>query len=166
MPLDTGGVRTLGGINPGAKAEVSQRFQVSRDLANVGYTSMSVTVSYTDATGEPFTSTYSLTLGLAHPCTTGQPSHHTGTVGSAPADGDQHLSRGCGPPAARRAIFNLELNISNLGNSEAKAVTMVLGGSASSVDHDHGTPQPGDSGGWQRHHQFCPAGQFQPVLPG
>jgi len=143
MPLDTGGVRTLGGINPGAKAEVSQRFQVSRDLANVGYTSMSVTVSYTDATGEPFTSTYSLTFGIGSSVYNG-PAQPTspGTVVPRPqmvintyrADVD---------PLQPGAIFNLELNISNLGNSEAKAVTMVLGGSASSVDMTSGTPQPG-----------------------
>ena len=164
LPQETGGVVALGGIGAGGSREVSQRFLVSADLW--GYTNavLPVKLTYNNPSGEMYNETFNLTLAVRG-TTAGQAPTQTPTptptattaprpqlvVSAYQADAD---------PLQPGTVFNLDIEVSNLGNSDARGVTMVLGGGGSSVDPNaSGTPQPGGvAGGSSDLTNFAPIG--------
>src|SRR3990172_4548131 len=72
LPLDTGGVRSIGEIDPGEKINVVQPFIASSSLAGASYASLTVNVSYTDLSGSTtYSESFAITLGLNKPSTSG-----------------------------------------------------------------------------------------------
>ena len=51
LPMETGGVRSIGEIDPGGRINVVQPFVASSSLAGSSYASLTVNVSYTDLAG-------------------------------------------------------------------------------------------------------------------
>lgn len=144
LPVDTGGVRALNEVDPNEKVNVFQPLIANPSLSGQTVATLSVAVAYTNLDGsESFTETLTITINLKKP-SSGGPARPTATptlvsrpqlvVSAYRTDVD---------PLQPGAIFNLELEVRNLGTANARSVTMVLGGGASV--NDQGTPVPGSS---------------------
>lgn len=167
LPLQTGGVKTLAEIIPGEAEGVNQPFMVN--AANKGAPAViTVAVSYTDPGGASYTENFTITLYVSadptKPVYTG-PARPTVTptaimrpqlvVNAYSTDVD---------PLQPGSIFQLEINVRNLGNANARSVTMVLGGGV--VSGDNGTPQPGTQGSGSDLATFAPLGSSNLVFLG
>ncbi len=95
------------------------------------------------AAGKPYTEAFTLTLGI------NTPAYVAATATPMAQDKPQLVIIGYESdvdPIQPGSIFNLKIDVTNLGKSDAKAVTMVLGGGVSPGDQS-GTPQPGGVSG-------------------
>lgn len=168
LPLQTGGVKTISDISKdGGKEGVNQPFMVN--AANKGAPAIiAVAVSYSDADGASYTENFTITLYVsADP--TRQPIYGTPrpSVTSTAMRRPQLVVNSYSTdvdPLQPGSIFELELNVRNLGNADARAVTMVLGGGV--VASDTGTPQPGTQGSGSDLTNFAPLGSSNLVFLG
>ncbi|MFZ1400829.1 MAG: IPT/TIG domain-containing protein, partial [Candidatus Promineifilaceae bacterium] len=149
---DTGGVQALGSIDPSGTVRFWQPLAASRDLAGQSIGTLEVKVDYTDVNGTGYSETFALTFpvkraaagGVAATATPTATPTATATSGpvlrpqllvtSYEIDQEQ-LQPGMG--------FTLSLTVQNQGNSEARRVTMILGGGSTSGGTVDGTPVPG-----------------------
>lgn len=158
-PMQSGGVKAVAELGAGNAVDLTQPLQAANGLW--GYTSGSVAValSYTDAAGTPYTENFTVTIPLAQPdysqwaataTPTAQPRAQI-VVAGYEIDVD---------PLQPGTIFNLKVQIRNMGSTAAKNVTMVLGGgvTADSSDGTTGGQQSGMSGGSADLSNFAPLG--------
>ncbi|MCZ7669858.1 MAG: hypothetical protein M5U34_23105 [Chloroflexi bacterium] len=61
---DTGGVRAIGGLQPGEKARFWQPLAASADLAGQAIGTLEVKVDYTDSNGTAYSETFALTFPI------------------------------------------------------------------------------------------------------
>lgn len=160
LPQETGGVVALNEIGGGGTAEISQRFIASSSLWGQSNVSLPVALTYNSPTGEPFSATFNLTLGLKS-WNAGTWATATPTPTSTALPRPQLVVSGYRTdvdPLQPGTIFNLELDVRNMGSGDARDITMVLGGGGSSMDPNaSGTPQPGGvSGGSSDLSVFAP----------
>ncbi len=166
LPLDTGGVRTIFEMDPDEKLDVVQPMLASGSLLGQKYATTAVAVNYTDLNGQAYTENFTLTINLSQPSSSGvaratatptQISRPQLVVSGYTTDVD---------PLQPGTIFSLDLEIRNLGSSDARAVTMVLGGGASTNDGS-GTPSAsGVSGSSADTTVFAPLGSSNLVYLG
>lgn len=145
LPRDWGGVRTIASLAAGESKSFSLSMKALNDLTG-GASVITVKVTYFDAAGTTYTDSYTITLGV-HNTPTPKYSGVWYTSTPTPGANAQLIVSGYKTdvdPLQPGTNFNLDLEIHNLGNSNAKAVTLVLGGSVSS--NESGTPTAGDSG--------------------
>lgn len=174
LPLQTGGVKILKdiGIEDPADASknkegISQPFMVNAAAKDTPAT-IAVAVTYSDVNGASYSESFTITLYVSADPTkapfygTPRPSATPTAilrpqlvVGTYTTDVD---------PLQPGSIFQLELNIRNLGNADARGVTMVLGGGV--VSSDTGTPQPGTQGSSSDLTTFAPLGSSNLVFLG
>ena len=144
LPVDTGGVRALNEVDPNEKVNVFQPLIANPALSGQSVATLTVNLTYTSLDGSAsFTEALTITLNLKRP-SAGGPARPTATptlisrpqlvVTAYQTDVD---------PLQPGAIFELKLDIRNLGTANARSVTMVLGGGASL--NEQGTPVPGGS---------------------
>ncbi len=144
LPVDTGGVRALNEVDPAEKVNVFQPLIANPALSGQSVATLTVNLSYTNLDGSAtFTEALTITLNLKRPSVSG-PARPTATptlisrpqlvVTAYRTDVD---------PLQPGAIFDLTLDIRNLGSANARSVTMVLGGGA--TINEQGTPVPGGS---------------------
>lgn len=144
LPVDTGGVRALNEVDPNEKVNVFQPLIANPALSGQSVATLTVNLTYTSLDGSAsFTEALTITLNLKRP-SVGGPARPTATptlisrpqlvVTAYQTDVD---------PLQPGAIFELKLDIRNLGTANARSVTMVLGGGASL--NEQGTPVPGGS---------------------
>jgi hypothetical protein len=144
LPVDTGGVRALNEVDPNEKVNVFQSLIANPSLSGQSVATLTVNLSYTNLDGSAsFTETLTITINLKKP-SVGGPARPTATptlisrpqlvVTAYQTDVD---------PLQPGAIFELKMDIRNLGTANARSVTMVLGGGASL--NEQGTPVPGGS---------------------
>ncbi len=144
LPVDTGGVRALNEVDPAEKVNVFQPLIANPALSGQSVATLTVNLSYTNLDGSAtFTEALTITLNLKRP-SVGGPARPTATptlisrpqlvVTAYRTDVD---------PLQPGAIFDLTLDIRNLGSANARSVTMVLGGGA--TINEQGTPVPGGS---------------------
>lgn len=144
LPVDTGGVRALNEVDPAEKVNVFQPLIANPALSGQSVATLTVNLSYTNLDGSAtYTEALTITLNLKKP-SAGGPARPTATptlisrpqlvVTAYQTDVD---------PLQPGAIFELKLDIRNLGTANARSVTMVLGGGASV--NEQGTPVPGGS---------------------
>ncbi len=161
FPLDTGGVKALAPLNAGAGVNVVQPM-IPSDSLNGGVSTVTVNLSYVDEAGIPYTEIFTVTVGIQEVTYSGVAYTPTPTTTATAQPRPQLVISSYEQsidPLQPGAIFTLILEVRNLGNSEAKAVTMVLGGSGASIDVSSGTPQPGGvSGGSSDLTNFAPFG--------
>ncbi len=160
FPQGNGGVQYVQNISPsGGKWTFTQKFMVGDALDYVETGVIKATVAYLDVAGKAFTDTFSLSIPVtsgvnygatATPKTTSRPKL---VITENLTDVD---------PLQPGSIFELSLKVKNLGTTDAKNVTMVLGGGASSVN-DLGTPQPGAGADLTN---FAPLGSSNIVVVG
>jgi hypothetical protein len=165
FPRETGGVRTAGSIGAGNSVTVSQKFLIGDALAWANIAPIRATVSYSDAAGEAYTESFTLSVVIAEPASSGTSATATPNIPLRPqlvvigylTDVD---------PLQPGSIFTLTLDVKNLGTSDAKAVSVVVGGGVSGGD-DMGTPQAGGiSGGQSDLSTFAPMGSSNVVFMG
>jgi len=165
LPVDTGGVRAINEMDPDETLPVTQPFIASSSLAGAKYGSITVNVSYTDLGGTAqYTEAFNITINLSQP-SYGGPARPTPTptaisrpqlvVGKYESDVT---------PLQPGTMFTLDLAVTNLGNADARSVTMVLGGGSTDAN---GTPGAGGvSGGSSDLSIFAPLGSSNLVYLG
>jgi hypothetical protein len=138
LPLDSGGMRAVPHLDTGASVEIEQPMRANASLW--GYSSGAITanVAYTDERGASYTERFTLTIDLRIPIySTAQP-----TVTPTLQARAQMVVGGYEvdvTPLQPGTIFNLSVDIRNLGAVNAHDVTMVLGGGVTVPSNQDGT---------------------------
>ncbi|KPL83732.1 hypothetical protein SE15_00185 [Thermanaerothrix daxensis] len=142
LPLNTGGMRTLSGLAPNERQDVVQRFLASPTLSGTLAT-LTVNVTYNDPASTAYTTTLTITIDLKPPYYASGPARPTATPTAISRP--QLVVMGYQSsvdPLQPGSTFALDLEIQNLGSSNARNVAMILGGGTPSSDQS-GTPGPG-----------------------
>jgi hypothetical protein len=140
----SGGTDYIENIDDGGKFTSKQRFLGALELAWTDIAPVKVDVSYTDDAGTAYSASFILNLNSAG----GETSYATATP--ATVNKPQMVVTGYKTDVdilQPGTTFDLALNVRNMGSADANAVTMVLGGGATSSGSDNGTPQPGGVSG-------------------
>jgi hypothetical protein len=165
LPRATGGVRAVANLDAGNKVDIIQPMFAPLSLWGYSYGSVPVNITYNDANGGSYTEAFVLTLNLVVPvwggtatptATPTQQARPQLVVSGYSADVD---------PLQPGSVFELGLEIRNLGSADARSITMVVGGTAS-VDAS-GTAVPGGiSGAGSDMTNFAPLGSSNLVFLG
>ena len=130
LPLASGGVRAVPFIDTGAGADIEQPMRANASLWGYSSGSIIVNVTYNDERGGSYSEKFTLTIDLRIPVYT--------TVTPTPMPTLQARSQLVVGgyevdvnPLQPGAIFNLSIDVRNLGAVNAHDVTMVLGGGVS-----------------------------------
>ncbi len=164
LPLDSGGVRAINEMDPDERLDVVQPLKASPTLAGQSVATATVNLSYTNPAGTAYTETFTITINLRQPDYSGSVS---ATKTPTPISRPQLVVSGYKTdtdPLQPGSMFTLALDVINLGTSNARAVTMVLGGGVN--PNDSGTPQPGISGSGSDLSVFAPLGSSNLVFLG
>ncbi len=156
VPLKTGGVSVIGDIGNGISFDVGQQMRLKEPLYGKTSVLVEMTVTYYDAKATQYSEKFTLNVPVvasnyvaANTPTPTSVSRSQLVITSYETD-LQPLQPG--------AQFSLELTIQNMGNANAKGVTMIIGG-GSTGSGSVGTPQPGGvSGGSGEFSNFAPVG--------
>ncbi len=148
LPRKSGGVLAISELDPGDKKKITQPLTSAPDLSKqIG--ALVMTVAYSGEDGTPYTETFNLSLPVIGYGTgvgaTSTPTP-TGIAGNRP----QLVITGyvTNVPILQPGYrFEVRLDVRNLGNMDAKRVTMILGGGSSSVGSVDGTPDVGGVSG-------------------
>ena len=162
FPIGTGGMQSIQNIEPGGKITFYQKFLVSDDLWWSEAGTITVAAQYSDAAGTIYNNTFSLTIPLAYSYAS------AATATPKASNRPQLVITGNSTdidPLQPGSIFELNLDVMNLGNSDAKSVIMVLGGGASTVN-DLGTPQASTGGSGADLTNFAPLGSSNVIVVG
>jgi hypothetical protein len=140
QPSGSGGVVAGGVISPGANTGYEQGLIASGELALKSFGSLQITTSYTDDLGTSYSETFNLTLQVTKKTSSSGSASPTRTPTPAPRPilliDDYQVDI---EPLRAGSIFNLELRVTNVGGSQARSVTLILGGGTVSTG-DSGTP--------------------------
>ncbi len=170
VPRNTGGVRALGSLGPGQEVRFWQPLFASADLRGRATAVLQVTATYTDVNGQSYDSSFELTFpvvpsagGGAAATATPTPTPTT-TPTPGPRQRPQLLvtTYVTDPPQLQPGNrFSLTMSVENLGETNARNITVILGGGTggggSTVD---GTPSPGGglAGAGGSFTEFAPIG--------
>jgi len=164
FPRETGGVMAIPSLNAGGSVTISQQMASSYALSGYSIGTLAGTLNYTDVLGTAYTEAFTFTINLktpdynsvnptATPTTTLRPQLVVGRYASSV------------DPLQPGSQFNLNLSIHNLGTADARAVTMVIGGTV--LPDAAGTPSPGGiSGAGSDLVNFAPIGSSNLVYIG
>jgi hypothetical protein len=160
LPQDNGGVVTVGSLVPGQDQTITHAFLVSSSLFGQTVGTIPAKLSYTGPDGTQYSESFAITLQLVVYSGAFWTQTPTATATTAPVVRPQLVVSSYSSsvdPLQPGTLFDLEIKTRNLGNAEARAVTMVLGGG---VQPDtSGTPAPGGtSGGSSDLSTFAPIG--------
>jgi len=163
LAKNTGGVLSIGAIAPGNEYTVSQNFVVGSDLTWSGVGSLTGTYTYDDPYGKNYSGNFSCTITIAYPSSSGAYATATPTVSKRPQLVVSNFTTDV-DTLQPGTIFTINLDVRNLGSADARNITMVLGGGATS---DNGTPGPGGvSGSSGELTNFAPIGSSNVVFIG
>ncbi|MDX1436441.1 MAG: hypothetical protein R3335_06510 [Anaerolineales bacterium] len=140
IPAGTGGVITVGRMDPGQGVDLSQQFTASAALAGQGPINLEAQISYTDEGGSPYSASFALGLNSGLPQPTSAPPSGPGGPTPTPTSEvraqlviqDTRTNPDVLQPGTH---FILEVDVANVGDAGARRVTMISGG---------GTITPGD----------------------
>jgi len=140
----SGGTDYIENIDDGGKYTSKQRFLGALELAWTDIAPVIVNVSYTDDAGTAYSASFTINLdsaggGTTYAAATATPVYKPQLVITTYKTDVEILQPG--------TAFELNLNVQNMGASDATAVTMVFGGGATSSGSDGGTPQAGGVSG-------------------
>lgn len=160
VPRMTGGVSVLKELDPGENHRVKQPLSTTTEILSKSSATIVMQVAYTDENGTPYTETFNLSVPVTRASGTYSTPTPTPTATAAPILRPQLVITGYGTDVSVLQpgfLFNLDLNIKNVGNSDAERVTMILGGGSGSSGGQSGTPEPGGiSGGSGEFGNFAP----------
>lgn len=164
-PRESGGVRTTGSLPPGNTNTITQKFLIGDALAWANVASMKATVNYTDPLGTAYSEVFTLSFVIAEPSSSGFAATATPNIPQRP----QLVVTGYSTdidPLQPGSIFELKLDVKNLGMADAKSVSAVIGG-VSMPSSEEGKPQPGGvSGGSSDLTTFAPLGSSNVIFMG
>jgi len=166
-PLQAGGVAVISenDIASADTVQVAHQFKVSDDSSWKYSGTLQAVVSYMDVDGKQYSETFTFTLGINQ-----QPVGPTRTPTTAPAvqrplmvvsKVETDIN-----PLQPGSSFKLKLTLNNLGPADARSVSLVYGGGATTSVNELGTPQPGTTGGGSELTNFAPIGSSNVVLIG
>ena len=163
-PRSNGGVSSTSSLgSSGDKVTFTQTFLAGGNLTWQEAAALTATAVYNDSNGQSYTEVFTLTLGIAAPV------YYAATATPKAQNKPQLVITGIETdvdPIQPGSIFNLKLSVTNLGNMDAKGVTMVLGGGVTPGDQT-GTQQPGGvSGSSGDLTNFAPLGSSNLVFIG
>lgn len=149
IPRATGGSLAVSILGPGESKTVKQPMSISSSITGGGISSIAVNVGYTDEeNNNQYTAAFNIALRVNYPSYAPAAPTPTPTqvnilkpqlsISSYQADTD---------PLQPGQPFNLTLEIRNLGNGDAKGVTMITGGGTGGSGGYSGTPEPGGVSG-------------------
>jgi hypothetical protein len=146
VPVDSGGVISVSSINAGGKVSVSQNLWPNTSLSGQPMGILGVKVAYTDSIGTSYSESFSLAVNLAYPQSmwAGAPTQ-TPTAIARPQLVIQSYETSV-DPLQPGTMFDLTMEIENLGTSTARSVSMVLGGGVIPDSTAGGTAVPGGGG--------------------
>lgn len=150
MPLETGGVVALGPIDSGSKRKMDQRFSAAWALLGSTNAVLSMQITYTGGGGESYTENFTLTLPVTPPAAQAATNTPTPTPTAAPKERPQLVISAYEvdlPILQPGSHFSIALEVTNVGDADARRVTMILGGGSSSAGGTAGTPEPGGVSG-------------------
>ncbi|GAB4486207.1 MAG: hypothetical protein Fur0016_05760 [Anaerolineales bacterium] len=156
VPLKTGGVAVVGDVAENTSFDVGQQMRLKEPLYGKTSVLVEMTVTYYDAKATQYSEKFTLNVPVVAsnyvPANTPTPTSaaRSQLVITSYETDLQPLQPG--------AQFALQLTIQNMGNADAKNVTMIVGG-GSTGSGSGGTPQPGGvSGGSGEFTNFAPVG--------
>ncbi|MCW5846387.1 MAG: IPT/TIG domain-containing protein [Anaerolineae bacterium] len=168
VPRDTGGVRALGTLGPGQTARFWQPLFATADLRGSATAVLKVVATYTDVNGQSYESSFELSFPVVPSGGGGGPAATaTPTPTTTPTPGPRQrpqlvVTTNTTDPAQLQpgSRFALNLTVGNLGQADARNVTLILGGGSgggsSTVD---GTPESGGlAGAGGSFTEFAPIG--------
>ncbi len=156
LPRETGGVNAVSSLGAGSSVQISQAMTSSADLAGKTLGTLAGKLSYTDPVGNAYTEAFTFTINLKQPVYYNSGPSATPTTTLRPQLVISQYKVNV-DPLQPGSTFNLDIEIHNLGNADARAVTMVIGGTVS--PDVSGTPSPGGiSGGGSELTNFAPLG--------
>ena len=148
VPRKSGGVQAITEIDPGEKKKITQALTASPDLTNKKIGALVMQVSYMDKDGKSYTETFNLSLPVI---SYGSGAAATSTPTPTTAANRPQLvitAYGADVPVLQPGFrFRLHLQVNNLGNLDAKRVSMILGGGSSTGGSVDGTPEVGGISG-------------------
>ncbi len=156
VPTNTGGVIALGSIPAAGQVNAAQSFLAINSIYGKSAVVIEATVTYYDDKGTSYTDKFTLNIpasgvvdGDSYPTATPTGVNNAQLVITSYGSTIDPLQPG--------EQFQLGVTVQNMGNSEAKNVTMIVGGGSSGTSG--GTPQPGGvSGGSGEFTNFAPVG--------
>lgn len=161
IPRGNGGVQALDVIAAGATTSIAQTLFVSKTLAGQSTTTLSISVAYSDINGASYSTTLVLLVNLSEGVATAVYSGPAAATRTPTPEPRSKLIIGSFQTDLAKLqagnLFNLTLDIQNLGNTQARNVTMVLGGASISADGT-ATAGGGISGGGGDLTKFAPMG--------
>jgi len=143
IPRETGGVAALRELDAGENRRIEQPLIATTDLYGKTVATIAMQVTYTDRAGVSYSETFTLSLPVKG---ASGPAVPTATPTAVEVFRPQLVISGYSTdvetlqPGTR---FSLNLNVHNVGNDDARRVTMILGGGSSSSTDVNGTPVPG-----------------------
>jgi hypothetical protein len=154
IPRGNGGTQSIYQLVMNESKGINQGFTVSPDLWGASVASVAVNLEYSDDEGNTYTDSFTLAIDLKGTAYVSPSATPTPTAVVQPQlvitsyETDVSILQ----PGT---TFELDLDVTNLGNGPAKAVSMVLGGGSVEMNPE-GTPQPGISGGEGEFANFAP----------
>lgn len=166
LARSTGGTVTIPVLDAGKEVTLSQNFSVSSDLAWSGVGSLNGTYSYEDGSGKPYTGSFSCTITIEYPGSSGSIATSTPNIPKRPQLVVSSYKTDV-DPLQPGTIFTMNLDVRNLGQADASNVTMVLGGGVTAGGGEYGTPGPGGvSGSAGELTNFAPLGSSNVMFIG
>ena len=160
IPTRNGGVSALGVVGADDEININQNFYVSAQIYGASILVADLTVTYYDESGSTFSDKFTLSIPVNGGVTTGGGSV-AATATPTGVKTSQLVIRGYTTdvdPLQPGEMFNLKMDVVNVGNAKANRITMIVGG-GSSGGGGGGTPQPGGvSGGSGDFANFAPVG--------
>jgi hypothetical protein len=148
IPRTTGGVLYVSGIDPNGKFDHRQPLTASAALIGGGISSLVANVTYNDEDGVQYSGSFNLAFHINYPSYA--PAAPTKTPTPLTVYRPQLTITGYTTdvdPLQPGIPFSLNLKMRNLGNADAKNVTMIMGGGSGSAGSNSGTPSPGGVSG-------------------
>ena len=166
VPRATGGVRALGTLTPGQPIRFWQPLFATAELRGKATAVLKVTATYTDINGQSYESSFELTFLVVPQASGGAAATATPTPTATPTAGPrqrpQLLVTGytTDPETLQPGLpFTLTMDVSNEGQTNARNVTLIVGGGSAGSGSTDGTPEPGGvSGAGGSFTEFAPIG--------
>jgi hypothetical protein len=153
IPRSNGGVLYAGTIAPGASTGYTQPLAASTGLQEETLGTLTLQITYTDEAGTGYSETFTLGIPIGKkPMATSAPVYYaTPTPTPTPAPRPQLIIRDYSidvselKPGIR---FTLSMELDNVGGSQAKRITMIMGGGTRTGGNEtNGNPPENGSGG-------------------
>jgi hypothetical protein len=162
LPKETGGVLAVGSLGSGNSKDIVQPMLANTSLWGKVSGTTTVQLNYNGPGGETYNETFTITLSVLGWSGVASTPTPTITPTGTAAPRAQLVVGGYKTNVERLqpgSIFNLDLEVRNLGGGEADAITMILGGGTYGTTGGDGTPTPGGvSGGGSDLSIFAPIG--------